>query len=284
MNMQNKSLVEIHIAVLLFGMAGLFGKLISLPSIVIVFGRVLFSSIFLFSALLILKQQLKLKKRKDYIYLLLMGIVLAVHWITFFKSIQLSTVAIGLLTFSTFPVFVVFLEPYFFRERLVGSDVIVALITFAGVTFVVPDLELSSNITKGALLGILSGFTYALLSVLNGKYTKEYSSLVISFYEQAIAALVLLPSLLLQTIELHIKDILLLILLGVIFTAVSHTLFIKGLKKVKAHTASIISSLEPIYGIIFAALILNEVPTFKALIGGSVILGSAFYSTIKTAR
>jgi len=73
-----------------------------------------------------------------------------------------------------------------------------------------------------------------------------------------------------------------LVLLGVLFTAVAHSLFIKGLTNVKAQTASIIASLEPVYGIIFAVIILSEIPTLRVVIGGSIILGATFYTTIKS--
>lgn len=279
---KNRSLAEIHIATFFFGVAGLFGKLISLPSMIIVLGRVVFSSIFLFCIIWYLKQDIKLKEKKHYGYFIIMGLVLAIHWTTFFKSIQISTVAIGLLTYSTFPVFVAFLEPYFFKEKIKLRDVIMAVITFLGVVLVIPKFELGNNLTQGALWGIASGFTFGILSILNRKYVKEYSSLTISFYQQFVAAVVLIPFLFLQKPVFDSKAILLLALLGIVFTAGSHTIFINGLKNVKAQTASIISSLEPVYGIIFAILMLGEMPTLKVISGGVVILGAVFYSTIKS--
>ena len=159
MNTKNKSLVEIHFAVFLFGLAGLFGKLLSLPSLIIVLGRVFFSSIFLFLIMLYLKKDIKLKQKSHYFYFIIMGVILAIHWSTFFKSIQVSTVAIGLLTFTTFPVFVTFLEPYFFNEKIKLSDIIIAIITFSGVLLVIPSFELGNNSTQGVLWGVVSGFT-----------------------------------------------------------------------------------------------------------------------------
>jgi drug/metabolite transporter (DMT)-like permease len=282
MNIKNKDLMHIHLAVFLFGLSGLFGKLLSLPPMIIVLGRVFFSSIFLLIIILYLKKDIKLKQRKHYFYLVVMGVILAIHWSTFFKSIQVSTVAIGLLTFSTFPVFITFLEPYFFKEKIKSSDVIAAIIAFLGVVLVVPKFELGNNLTQGAVWGIISGFTYAILSMLNRKYVREYSSSVIAFYEQFVAAIVLIPFLFLQKPAFHLKDILLLILLGTVFTGISHSLFIKGLKNIKTQTAGIISSLEPAYGILFAAFLLKEVPTLREVLGGIIILGTVFYSTIKS--
>lgn len=281
MNEKNSGLLEIHIAVLLFGLAGLFGKFLSLPPVIIVLGRVIFSSIFLAILIFFLKEDLRLKERKHYIYLVGMGIILAIHWTAFFQSIQISTVAIGLLTFSTFPVFVTFLEPYFFKEKLAISDILAAFITFLGVVLVVPSFQLSNNMTQGAIWGIISGLSYAFLSMLNRKYVREYSSSVIAFYEQFVAAIVLVPFFFVQKPVFQPVDIALLILLGVVFTGISHMTFIKGLKTVKTQTAGIISSLEPVYGIIFAAVLLGEIPAMREILGGIVILGTVFYSTIK---
>lgn len=80
----------------------------------------------------------------------------------------------------------------------------------------------------------------------------------------------------------HIRDLILLIILGIIFTGISHSLFISGLKNIKTQTAGIISSLEPVYGIIFAVFLLREIPTLREILGGSIILGTVFYSTIKS--
>jgi uncharacterized membrane protein len=92
-----KNLFQVHIAVFLFGLAGLFGKLVDLPSTIIVLGRVLFATVFLVFILLYLKQSIKLKQKRDYFYLTILGVILAIHWVTFFQAIQVSTVAVGLL-------------------------------------------------------------------------------------------------------------------------------------------------------------------------------------------
>ena len=281
MNAKHKSLLEIHTAVLLFGLSGLFGKLIELPAIMIVFGRVVFASGFLFLLLLYFNKPVRLERARDYGYLLLMGILLAIHWSTFFLSIQTATVAVGLLTFSTFPVFVTFLEPYFFREKLTVADMIVALITFLGVMLVIPALAMDNSITRGVLWGILSGFTYALLSMLNRKYAAAYSGAVIAFYEQLMAAIVLLPLWFWQKPAAKPADIMLLALLGIVFTGIAHSLFINGLKNIRTQIAGIISCAEPVYGIVFATVILQEIPAVRELAGGAIILGAVVYSTVK---
>lgn len=284
MGNKKSSLIQLHIAVFLFGVSGLFGKFLTQPSIIIVLGRVFFSSIFLYIGLTITKENLKLKSRKDMLIIAFMGVILAIHWCTFFQGIKFSTVAIGLLTFSTFPVFVTFMEPFFFEEKLKKEDIILAFITFAGVTFVIPDFHMGNEMTTGVIYGILSSLSYAVLSLLNRKYVKEYKGVVIAFYEQLVSLAVLLPFFFIMEPVLTKKDIFLLLLLGTVFTGITHTLFINSLKDIKTQTAGIVSSLEPLYGILLSIFLLNEILSIKEIIGGTIILGTVFYSTIKNIK
>lgn len=272
-------LLQIHVAVLLFGLAGLFGKYIALPAALITLGRVLFAAVAIGIVMATTGRTFRLQSRRDCLLLPITGVVLAVHWAAFFQSIQVSTVAIGLISFATFPVFVTFLEPLVAHKRVQAIDVVLALLTLLGVAFVVPSTELSNNVTQGVLWGLLTAASFAVLSLLNRHYVRRYSSLVIAFYQDATAAVVLLPFLFIQQQPITLPDLALLAVLGIIFTALSHTLFIQGLTTVKAQTASIIASLEPVYGIVFAALLLAEIPTWRTLQGGAIILGVVLYST-----
>lgn len=318
------SLIEIHLAVLLFGLSGLFAKWLDLPPIVIAFGRVLFSSIFLFIVLWWMKKPLKLNTPKHYRQFAWMGLVLALHWTSFFLAIQRSTVAIGLLSFCTFPVFVTFMEPIFFKEKIKPADIIAALAAFIGLGVVVlgptymaeqaatesiraigttsifdfsrlhlSTLDLSTldlSTLQGVLWGALSGFTYALLAVYNRKFVQDttyaYSGLQVAFYEQLFAGLFLLPLIFVsyKSVQVRPGDLGLLILLGTIFTGLSHALFINGLKQVRAQTAGLISNLEPFYGIFFAALLLGEVPPFHVYLGGALLLGTAIGASQRSIK
>lgn len=284
MKNQKKSLISIHIAVLLFGLAGLFAKWVLLPAVIIVLGRVIFSSLSLFFLLKAKRARVRLDKRRDYILMITAGIVLAVHWTTFMQSIQTSTVAVGTLTFSTFPLFVTFLEPVLFHERLKSSSVVSAVVMLAGVLLIVPEFHLGNTMTQGVIWGMAGSLSYAVLSLMNRMFMEKYTSSLTAFYEQATAAVVLLPSLFLLKPVVSGKDILVLVLLGVVFTAFAHTMYIEGLKHVKVQTAGIISGLESVYGIIAAFLFLGEKPGIKELAGGVIILGVVFYSTRLSSR
>lgn len=275
-------MLEIHLAVALFGLSGLFGKWIALPALAIVFGRVFFA--FLALALVIKRLGIPflLREKQDYWKMGALGLLLAVHWLTFFGSIRQSSVAVGLLTFSTFPVFTALLEPLFFRaDRLHWKDFALALAALGGVALVIPEWDPRDMGFQGAMLGVVSGATFALLTILNRALVSAYSSIQIAFYQDSTAALILLvPFLLLSPIP-SLNQLLLLMVLGTVFTAFSHALFIHGMRHVPARSASLIATLEPIYGIAAASLFLSETLTITTGIGGSVILGVAVYETFR---
>lgn len=281
---KNKSLLQIHFAVLLFGLTGVFGKLITLPSIILVLGRVIFSFLSILIYMKTAGHSIKLKEKKHFFSFILLGVLLAFHWTTFYESIKLSTVAIGLLTFSTFPMFATFIEPYFFKEKLQVSDIVTAVVTFIGIFFVVPEFEFGNEMTMGAILGILSGFSYAFLSVMNRKFTKDYSGAMIALCEQGVASVLLLPFFFTVQPVVSMSNLLLTVLLGTVFTALPHTLFIGGMKYVKTQTAGIITCLEPLYGIILAVVLIHEIPNMKVITGGVIILGTVLYSTLKSKK
>lgn len=281
MTIKRHGLIEIHIAVLLFGIAGLFGKFLFLPPLVIVLGRTFFAALTLSTILFYSKTQMRTKSIRDFTVLILLGIVLAVHWTTFFHAIQISTVAVGLITFSTFPVFVTFMEPYFFNEKLRRLDVLTAGAVVLGLILVIPSLDFQNNITQGAFWGIISGLTFAVLSILNRKYVGTYPSTVIVCYQNWIATLVLFPFLFFEDLSLRSTDFFLLALLGIFCTALAHVLFIKSLVHIKTQLASITACLEPVYGIIFAFVLLGEIPSLRTVLGGCIILGTIIIASMK---
>lgn len=281
MTQKYHGLVEIHVAVLLFGVAGLFGKLLTLSPLLIVFGRALFASMTLGVILSFSTINLRTKSKQDLCILMILGVLLGIHWITFFHAIQISTVAVGLLTFSTFPVFVTFMEPYFFKEKLRRFDMLTAGAVVLGLFLVIPSLDFQNNITQGALWGTISGVTFAGLSILNRKYVNTYPPMMIVFYQNWAAALTLLPFVFFDDLTLRAADIALLALLGVFCTALAHALFIKSLLHIKTQLASITACLEPVYGILFAFVLLGEIPALRTLLGGCIILGTIAIASMK---
>jgi drug/metabolite transporter (DMT)-like permease len=213
-----------------------------------------------------------------------LGLLLATTFTGFFQSIVDSTVAIGMIMYSTFPLFVAFLEPVFLQERLTAKDILIAGITLLGIMLIVPTFTLSSTITQGVLWGVTSGFAYGSLIVLNKKFVKRYSSVQVAFYQDVAASFILLPVVFFQQVTFSYREMFLLLVLGIVFTALAHSLFIKGMTHFRAHTASIIGMLEPVYGAVLAVFLLHEIPSFKELLGGGIILGAAVYITYSHAH
>jgi len=271
----NKNILFIHLAVILFGFAGLFGKWIMLPPLIIVFGRVVFASITLLIFGTIKKTLIIPKNWMNFVVL---GALLAIHWYSFFASIQISTVAIGLLSFSSFPIFTNLLEPLILKSPLQRRNILLSFVTLLGIYWIIPQFSLSNNIFTGVLWGLLSGLTFAFLAIWNKKMVSNLNALTVAFFQDLSAAVFLLPFAIIIAPEVDTNQILLLAALGIFFTAFAHTLFIEGLHKVSAGKASLIATLEPLYGIIGGYLLLKEIPTETTVFGGILILFGVIFS------
>ena len=253
-------LIEINIAVLLFGIAGLFGKFLILPAWCIVLGRTGFATFALAMVMVFTKNRGPLQGIAGIGLFGLLGLVLAIHWITFFHAIQVSSVAVGLLAFSTFPVFITCMEPWWFKEKRRVIDMITSLMVLVGLLIMVFPSPFGGQIRAGVIWGTISGLTFAILSLLNRKWVRQYPPVVIAFYQNAMATLLLLPMVAWRDIPVSVSQLGLLAILGVVCTALSHVLFIRGLTFVRAQLASVIACLEPVYGIVLAYLLLHEIP------------------------
>ena len=274
--------IEANIAVLFFGLAGVLGKLSVLPAPLIVLGRVVFAGIVLLVACFVQRVPLRPRQRRDGFLLVGQGALLALHWTAFFQSINVSNVAIGLLSFSSFPLFTSVLEPLLLKQRPSRIQIVAALLILPGIYLLVPSFSLRNHITLGVAWGLLAGATFALLSVANRWLGRGYPSLTISLYQDGVAALVLLPALFLASSAAlwTLHELLILLILGVVCTALAHTLFIASMRKITAQSASLLASLEPVWGILFGILLLRDIPTFITLIGGAIILCATMLPTL----
>lgn len=278
------SIVLLHLAVMLFGFSAVLGQFVSAPAVIIAGGRVIFSSIALLIFSLVTKASLKLRSKKDYGIALFTGVVLAVHWTTFFQSIQSSSVAIGTITFSAFPLFLTFLEPLVFHEKLKFRSVISALVLLLGVGITIPSFSLENETTIGIIWGLISALAYGVMSLSNRYLSGFYESRTICLYEQGTAAVVLLPALFLLQVQWAVENVVGIAAIGLVCTAIAHSLYVAAQRNVKAQTAGVISGMETVYGILFAFLFLGEVPGVRELIGGAIILGVAVFSSLTSSK
>lgn len=275
------SVMQLHVAVLLAGATGLFPKLISMPPAVVTCGRMIVSACAMLLALLFLKSTVCLRGGKDLMKLAVSGAILGLSFIAFFVAIDVSTVAIGLLAFSTYPLFVTFLEPLFFRERLHPRDVLTAVLVVIGLILVVPNWDLNNHFTQGVIWGVLAAVTSAAVSLLSRSYVRDYPPLTVAFYQQGFAALSTLPFALGWNGTLAQSDILFIVVTGVLFTAFPQALAMASLRHLRAQTVSVAFGLEPLYGIVMAWLFLHEKLGTRTVCGGALILGAVLWSSLK---
>lgn len=282
--MQRSAWVRLHAAVVLFGLAGLFGKAVHLPPTALVFGRTSLAAATLLVVLLLNRRAEADRPRPPAGALLLSGIVLALHWVAFFQAIQVSSVAIALLTFSSFPLFVTFLEPVCFREPLRRADLGTALGVACGLALIVPRFDLGLQSTQGALWGLLSGFSFAVLALLNRRLAGRHSTVAVAAGQNFCAACALLPLAASSGAKAGLTDLWLLIALGVFCTALAHVLFISSLSRLRTQVVSVVTSLEAVYGILFAFLLLGERPELRTLAGGALVLGTVILAGHREAK
>lgn len=275
MDSDRKSVLMLHAAVMLFGLSAVLGRWISVPAVCVAGGRVVCSTLVLLILCRWKKIPTRLNSFRDGCFAVIAGVVLAVHWTTFFMAVQMASVAVGTITFSTFPLFVTFLEPVIFRERLRASSLLCACVLIAGVLITVPEFAVENETTLGILWGLVSSFSYAILALFNRYLSAKYPAQTVCLYEQGTAAVVLIPFLVLTNVSWSVQDLGGIALLGVACTALAHGLYVAAQKRVKAQTAGIISGMETVYGILYAMLLLGEMPTPREWIGGGVILAAA---------
>ncbi len=273
-----QGLVALHVAVVLFGFAGLFGKWLALSPVLIVLGRTLIAAV----VLAMIRQRADLPKRRFELRMLANGAVLALHWVTFFAAIQASSVAIGLLGYATFPVFTLLLERVLLRRRWQVADATTSVLVVTGLVLLIPEWSIHSATLEGLAWGTVSAFSFALLAVMNRSAAARRTALDIAFWQNAAAAACLLPF---AWPALAVggmpgpRDLVLILVLGVLCTALSHTLFIFSLRVITAHAASVIAALEPVYGILLAWLLLAEAPTPRIWAGGALLVSAAILVT-----
>lgn len=279
-----KALLAVHSAVLIFGLTALFSKLIPLTALEITLLRSVFAVFIIFAIFLWQKKSIKLSHPKDYGIVILLGVLLALHWVTYFHSMQVSSIAVGVIALYTFPIITVFLEPLFHGERPHIKDVISAFTVLFGIYLLVPEFSLSNETTLGILWGVLSALFFALRNIVQGHYFKGYTARHSLFYQTLVTFIVLLPfsfEVIPAVTNIQWGQLL---ILGVFFTAVPHTLFAFSLLNLKAKTVSLVACVQVVYATIFAALLLSEWPQLSTVVGGLIVVSAAMYESYTTGR
>jgi drug/metabolite transporter (DMT)-like permease len=266
------NLLGLLLATFFISTSGVLGKYIAMPTEVIIWFRSVIAMVFLFGFCRFKKIDLRIKSSKHYTPFLISGIFMAAHWVTYFYALKLSNIALGLLSLYTFPIMIALLEPLFLKIKFNPIYIVLGLIVLLGLYIMTPDFTLENADVKGVLFGIFSAICYALRILILKQHVSNYSGLTLMFYQTIIISVLLFPTLFfmdLSGLKTHWPYIL---LLGILTTSIGHSLMLHSLKFFSASTASIISSLQPIFGILLAYVFLSEIPDINTYWGGSLIL------------
>ncbi|HAW75699.1 MAG TPA: EamA family transporter [Alteromonas australica] len=284
MDAVKKSLISLHLTIVLLGGTALFSRVVPLSASDITLMRSVFACIALFIFLAISKQGLRLANKRDYIIAIGLGVLMALHWVCYFAAMQYSSVSVGMIALFTFPVITVLIEPFFEKTRLVWQDIASTLTVIAGVYFIVPETSLDNDITLGVLIGIASAVTYAFRNLIHRKYFKQYSGAKAMAWQTLVIAFFLLPTGGEDIVSAPLSAWLLLLLLGTVFTALPHALIAASLRHLRAKTFSLVACMQPFYGVVLAVLLLDENPTWHTLVGGLLITSASVYETLNTHK
>lgn len=275
-----RSLISLHITVVMLSAASLFSNIIPLNAVDITFGRSFFACLLLFAFIALSESSLKLKSRRCYFIALGLGILMAAHWTSYFAAMQYAGVSVGMIALFTFPVITVLLEPLFERFRLAWQDIASALVVLFGIYLIVPSPSVEDDVTLGVLIGIGSAFLYAIRNILHRKHFSQYGGAKAMSYQILVVCACLIwfvsPEFYASTTDMWLQ----MILLGTLFTAIPHALVATSLQYLRAKTFSLIACMQPLYGVILAIIVLNENPTWSTLIGGILVVSASVYETI----
>lgn len=273
-----------HFVILIFGFTGILGKLISIDSTPLVFWRTLIGggAIYIW---LIVRRKVSKKSTTELLKMGGVGILVAIHWITFFESIKISNVSVALTMLATSPMFIGFLEPLIFKRKLDWKELAVAAVVLVGVGTI---FSFDTTYREGMILGLISAFFASLFATFNGVLVKTHDASNISLVEllTASAAILILLGLTgkidMGLFTLSNQDWFWIVILAIVATSFAFIAFTSIMKVLTPFTTSVAINLEPIYSMILAVIIFGEEEIMgpRFYVGASIIIGAILLNTI----
>jgi drug/metabolite transporter (DMT)-like permease len=273
----NKNLLLLHFTVVIWGFTGTLGKLISIPAVGLVWYRVLIAALSLFIYFTFSKSSIKIDKG-SFLRFIFTGALVGAHWILFFASIKLSTVAVSLVCLSSITLFTAIFEPLINKTRISRLEIMAGVLIITGIILI---FKFETQYTKGIIAGLLSAVMASLFSIVNSRLVKKHQAPVIAFYELSGAFLWITIYLLVssgfnRSIVPNTADIGYLLLLGTVCTSVAYVAGVYVMRELSAFRVALITNLEPVYGIFIAFIFFGDLnkmtPGFWA--GALVILST----------
>ena len=257
---KSKSLLHFHLIVFIFGFTAILGSLISVNSYQIVWFRVLIAALTIIVVIKILKKSIQISL-SQLLMLVFCGFLISLHWVFFFKAIKVSNVSVTLSILSLGAFITSFLEPFFYKKKIVKYEVVFGIIVAAG-TIIVFKTQL--HYLEGIIYALIAILFSVFFTLINGKIINYLPSLTISFYELSSGFFIISFILLLrgdfssELIKITQDDLLWLLILGTICTAYAFVISVDVMKHLSPYTIMISINMEPIYGMLLAYLLLGD--------------------------
>jgi drug/metabolite transporter (DMT)-like permease len=255
-----KNYLHLHFIVFIWGFTAILGALISIDAIPLVWYRMSLAVVFIAIYFFIRKKSFKVDKT-GLLKFALSGIIIAIHWVTFFKAIKVSNVSVALVTMSTGAFFASLIEPIFFKRKIKAIEILLGLLVIVGLYII---FNFQSQYALGIIYALISAFLSALFAVLNGLFIKKYDANIISFYQLLFGALGITLYLLftqqfsIEFFKISTNDWLYLVILSSFCTAYAFIASVQVMKYITPYTVMLTINLEPIYAIILALIVFGE--------------------------
>ena len=286
--MQNVKLINylhLHLLVLIAGFTAILGELISLEATPLVWYRMTIAGLLMFIFIKLKKISLKVPLRAIARFSIA-GIIIGLHWITFFAAIKVANISIALAMFSTGAFFASFIEPLFYKRKIIGYEIIFGCIVIIGIVLIT---QAELKYILGIALGITSALFSTLFAVLNGKFVEHYKPSVISFYE-FVSGVIFISIFIAFTgngfdktyFQLSNSDWLYVFILASICTAYAFIASVHVMKHITPYTLVLTYNIEPIYGILLALLLFPETETMQPMfyVGAALIISTVLLNAV----
>lgn len=288
MNQSKSHFIELILAIIVMSTSGVLARAMHVSPELAIWVRCVIAGLALGLVLKVMKLPLWVKEPKARMIVLFSTILFGLHWVTYFYALHYSSVAIGMLSLFTYPVFTAILEPIIVKTKPKLVDIGLSFVAFFGVFFLVPNFDLTNDVTLGVVIGVISAITYSLRNIMLKLHVNNHSGITLMFMQVVGLSILLSPIFFLGDIKVQLNLIAIdwwkLLLLGLFTTAIGHTLFVMSFKNFSITVISILSTLTPLIGIGLGFLFLDELPEGNVWIGGFLISVAVLIESIKSAK
>jgi drug/metabolite transporter (DMT)-like permease len=288
-----RSYLHFHVIVFIWGFTAVLGALMSIGAVALVWYRMLLASLVIFAYIKFKGIPMKVTK-KTALGFIIAGIVIALHWLTFFGAIKIANVSITLAMVSTGAFFTSIMEPIFYKRKVIWYEIFFGLLVICGLYLI---FKVETRYTEGIIVALISAFLSSVFTLINGKFAQKYRPSVISVYELSagvgFVTLYLLFSggFSIGFFQLPPMDWIYIIILATICTAYAFIASVKVMKHLSPYTIMLTVNLEPVYGILLAFVILGNVEQMNSgfyygalLILSTVVLNGIFKNRRKRKK